>query len=358
MTSPSSARSACVALSSAALPGLLALCACDPQASTAYNGESLLRVRGSVELTLDREYDGALQPALAFRNSEQNAFYIMDVAVRGEFPASFTLDVYEPPPDEAFIVANPHFPDEPQAAIGYITAVTDDRPDMIRFGDMWPSVGASGCAPGPGTPPCEFTLWEQWCAGNDDECYVEETRCPYMDAPREECTVTSTGDPALKQDRWESFAGLSQNYIVLYLREPAAPRSWIASVLGARDGGLDAGYHLLAVAEPTDAQAREREACHEEAAIAATERYNEAHGTDFTWDDFEVEHCSGYFVCDTDGTCEGESLDCDYEAWGVIVAQVEVELGCRLSEIVVTPIADPAAERITVRIGDDIEPLE
>jgi hypothetical protein len=121
---------------------------CDSQASTAYRGEPLLTVVGSVEIALEST-EGELSPALAFLNREHAEVEIVDVDAQGEFPAVFTVQVYEPPPLGAFapILSGQG---TPTAALAFITAVTASHPEAIQFADYGEtSIHATSCDGGP-----------------------------------------------------------------------------------------------------------------------------------------------------------------------------------------------------------------
>src|SRR5687768_1001308 len=98
---------------SSLLLAAVVLAGCDRQVDSDYQGEPLLRIRGNVTIPLGLE-GGDLVPAIAFnavsskRRDQRcgNDFpydhvQIVDVGVTGDFPSNFTLDVFDPPPDEA-----------------------------------------------------------------------------------------------------------------------------------------------------------------------------------------------------------------------------------------------------------------
>lgn len=87
--------------------------ACDPQATTDYAGEPMAQVRGVMSSAVTEVPDG-LVPIIFWQGSSYGTQ--VDVVVR--FPSSFTLDLYQPPPDEALF----DFP------------AMSDRPDEIRLG--------------------------------------------------------------------------------------------------------------------------------------------------------------------------------------------------------------------------------
>jgi hypothetical protein len=362
---------------------------CDSQVAPGYRGEALLTISGSVEVDSDRER-GKLQPALAFYNSEAGEMRIVDVEVDGEFPSDFTLRVYDPPPAEAIVDT----PDRPASAVGFITAVTEDHPESVRFATVGSGTG-SGCALSfdengeiEDCGPTEST--EEWCTADYSECYRESRVCPSIDSAPEDCEILSSeGDPSLREDPWENFAGLSEFYRLVYVAEPVQDDPRVAEQLGF--GSLDAGYHLFEVRPLTEMQDAEAEACHEEAQELATERYNEAHDSDFSSGVLlsGIDCISGFAGGAPDVGAGGGSSDTPdgdegpqpfagdgetppqfddvpvcgeeppeeaYEEAQQLVLQARVELDCPVRYASVRLVEDPTNERISVRIGPDVSP--
>lgn len=337
---------------------LLWLAACGPQASTEYRGEPLLSMSGRVELALQGQDASALLPALAFID-QQERFHIVEVEVEGEFPAGFTLDVYEKPPGAAFTTASEHLPGEPQLAFGYITAVTPDHPEVIE-NPVQHGSGSLACADDVSCSVGTVTT-EDWCT-RDGECYRETTSCPPGGSLPEECEFTTEGDPALKRDMWDSFAGLSENYGVVYLRDPARPRSWTAQALGARDTGLAAGYHVIAIEPGSEERDLTSANCRQDAAELAAERYNERHGTAWSAEQLASDECGqDPMPCTPDGSfCGSDFLPCPPD----VIAEFErtrelilVDLDCPLTFVVLRPVEDLESERVSVRIDPDARPI-
>ena len=88
--------------------GALALVACSSQAATSYPGTALATLSGTVQTASTPTPTGAVDAALvwaklAFSPDEQliqSVTWVGESApVSGQFPASFTLNVYAPPPD-------------------------------------------------------------------------------------------------------------------------------------------------------------------------------------------------------------------------------------------------------------------
>lgn len=325
--------------------GLVAIgLGCDAQTGDQYRGEPLLTMSGSVQLALEVDNQDQLMPALAFRGQDGDSrMFVVDADVQGHFPAEFTLNVYEPPPEGAIQTLEAHYEQRPRVAIGYITAVTPETPRTFRYGTSESSFG-SGCAVDAegGTPPCPTT--HQWCNSDQTACYTEVVTCPASDSPPEDCTVVADGDPALKNDQFDELSGLSENYMVLWLEEPAPPRSWIAYAVGKRDEGLAQGYHLIELTEQDESP--EHDACIRRADSLAAERLNERLGTHYTGLELDEYCVNSAGDCDEDAT---------YAAYLRLRVEAEVELDCGPDDLLITHIDDPASERISVHIGDDLK---
>jgi len=344
---------------------------CDPQAGPAYRGQSLLSVAGSVEISGQHQDD--LIPALGFMNHGSGELHIVDVEVRGEFPSEFFLDVYVPPPEAVYVRGAEALPDEPQLAVGYIAAVTEDHPDTIRFASG-ASSGSAGAAVGVCDDQGDCTVTcpdggcrsgSEWCTGDGEQCYSEELLCPEPDSPPSDCMLTAMGDPALKLEVWEHFAGLSENYMVIYLVEPAPAGSWTAAVLGSAQG-LEAGYHLIKVRRLSAAEEEAGNACADQADAAAAAEFNAEHDTDYPLEFLQGPYACTAPRCDRDGqNCvvdplcsvpeeELEALASDFERLSLLH---NLEAGCPLSPVEMTPVEDPASEPVSVRIGANVQPL-
>jgi hypothetical protein len=91
---------------------VLALVACSSQAGTTYLGEPLATLSGTIQSESDSAPTGPMDAALVWAqvNFSPNAQFIQSVdwvgesaPVVGQFPASFTLNVYQPPPTSVLI---------------------------------------------------------------------------------------------------------------------------------------------------------------------------------------------------------------------------------------------------------------
>jgi hypothetical protein len=101
---------------------VVATAACDPQATTDYAGEPMAQVRGVMSSRVTDVPDG-LVPFISWEGLGGPA---VDVVVR--FPSSFTIDLYQPPHDEA---------------LSDLPAMSD-RPGEVRLGfgsiELWPAL--------------------------------------------------------------------------------------------------------------------------------------------------------------------------------------------------------------------------
>jgi hypothetical protein len=303
----------------------IGLCACGDQASTAYQGEPLFSMNGRVELNLTRQNADELQPALAFLGMESELRFL-DVSMSGEFPSDFTLDVFDRPPQDAFVLSEVLAAlDAPRMAVARFTVLPPDHPDVLWVEEISEGGGCLGPDCDPGNEwSAETTRWCTTRGEEADHCFAETVTCPSVDAA-DECEMTTAGDPSLRVEE------VSLNYLLMYV-DAAAPRGSVPAYLaGAREHGLSAGYHLLAVEQQTEAQIAEGELCENDAEHLALERYNTEHGTDITLDELR----------------ELEEAELDRLRW-----QAVADLDCHTNNEVWRYVADPAAERVNIRIGD------
>jgi hypothetical protein len=320
---------------------------CDAQAGEPYRGEPLLTMSGSVELALEVEDQEALIPTLAFRGDDDTV-HLVDADVEGEFPAEFTLNVYEPPPDASVYALDEEYGPGPRIGLGYIGAVTPDTPRTFNLSDN--QGGSSGCwhDESTGMQVCETT--QVWCTRDGSSCYTEITLCPDHENAPSQCTVTSEGDPSLKLGFGQRFAGLSENYIVLWLDAPAPPHSYIAYAVGERDRGLAQGYHLFSITDAAESDEREAEAdaCRDEADDLAVQRTNERFGTSYTEEEL-------FQLCDLVEDYESCMAGDIPAAFELAQNNARIELDCPNDDTIIRKIINPASERISVRIGPDLK---
>jgi hypothetical protein len=333
------------------LGAMALLCACDPQASTAYVGEPLLTMSGSVELS-SHKTEGTLRPALAFLNQSSGEIRIVDVEAEGEFPAGFTMHVYDPPPDSALdpIASNSA---DPPAAIAFITAVTASHPDTIEFAvNGETSVSPALCNGQPCSCPAEGCPRTQTrlCTNGGKACYTETVTCPRSDSPDQDCTTTYAGDASLKESPWKSFAGLSENYMIVYV--PAALHAGAATALAlGTTEALDKGYNLMSIRPVTHDEELEQENCAQSAATLALARFNQGHGT--SYDALQIMG----LTCASGTQCPPAASQAEIDAYSKLLGQVMNEQRCLATSFVSTRVDDPAHESISVRIGPGLEPF-
>ena len=255
--------------------GLLALAACGQQAGQEYEGEPLLRLRGQAvvsaltggqpiepalcffladlpkapQLDLDvlpadvratLTYDGQslIEPPMSL--GDRLATHILDVQSRGEFPAQFDVDVYQPPPAGA--LSAPLVAGEPRWAQGTVCAVTSDHA-AVTF------PFAHGGLGDPAMGRYDYAI----VSLDQPRFYYEHYDCPPGTLPQfasTECTKTTAGDASMafefpsEEFRTESVLGASKELELVYLDAPAPAGSYTAFMWGAAQG-LSAGYHLL-----------------------------------------------------------------------------------------------------------------
>jgi len=315
---------------------------CDSRAGEEYQGEPLMTISGSVVVNNDLA-PAELVPALAFyaASGTKTDLWIHDVSVTGEFPASFTLDVFEPPPAEALFA--PEDGVGPKVALGFIAAVSPDHPETVEI----PSGGGSAsCSPiTEGQPELGEICIEthEYCIDDQRQCYVETTQCDvrYEGETRiQDCRVIeASGDPELGRSLWKHFAGVSTRYMVVYLDGPAEPVGPLARAFPGRYS-LGAGYHLLEMRPFSPAELDANRACREQANADALALYNQEHGTAYA-----------------------DRLDIPEEIWDQVNEEIETtedelenERGCKSGSSAMTLIPPAAAHDLTIAIGPDVEP--
>lgn len=290
----------------AALSLLITASACDNQVDADYQGESMLRIQGSV--TIPQEFATTeLVPVIVFvavsdwqrANSERYGSdhqRILDVGVTGEFPANFTLDVFDPPPAQAILE---DFPGEPAYAMGFVSAVSPNHPDAItRAGGGF--VNAEGvlplelrtclftgacdasCVYSPGAcpPTCYQDVASSWPPSDPAICHLQVFECQYPEANVDNCVfISASGNPSVE------IAGYSRNVRILYYPEPVPADSLVSFMHGYRGAPISAGYHLQKL-NPSPVPPPDP-ACNGPVPWEmAVDSYNAAHGTNLTLEDF------------------------------------------------------------------------
>jgi hypothetical protein len=283
----------------------VALLGCDARAGEDYRGEVLLEMKGSLVLEAGKLAPDAV-PALVFENhSQPDSFLILDVDAHGKFPASFTIDVMSPPPAAAMEES----PGLPAYAVAYISAMAPDHEDVITYftgdnvydGKVWCN--------NPDNTDCYRSI--DVCNKRTHQCYHELARCtprPTMgvDAPR--CdddaideVLEQSGDASLAY-HFAKFAGLSTNYILLYLDSAAPAGSAHKYLLGwpdystfparifPNDEPLEAGYHLVHLRKSDDMERARGSECRDRIEQRYMSEYNEEHGTSYKlYEDLQME---------------------------------------------------------------------
>ncbi|HEX4338173.1 MAG TPA: hypothetical protein VH062_19830 [Polyangiaceae bacterium] len=271
---------------------------CGSQAGTGYEGESLLTISGKVKLA-DSDAPANLVPALAYVDLSGRPWklHVVDTAVQGEFPAHFTLDVFDPPPSE-LTTDNPT-PGVGRVAIARLTAVSPGHATTLEI----PNEGSfTTCETGTGEVACTEEVIR--CApdgsvheapgSTDGACWHAKFSCPHAthiaavgpegisNMSLGDCTSDGDpwGNPAYGKALWQNFAGLSQNYLIAYVAHPSAGIDYMLH----SSSPLAVGFHLVKVATLSDADVTASQDCESSAYDAAYATYDDAHGTSFTND--------------------------------------------------------------------------
>jgi hypothetical protein len=280
--------------------GALVFAGCAPQATTDYEGDAMFSLTGRVELTLEESDD--LIPALAFTSPGGFEVQFVEADVSGEFPASFQLELYAPPP--ASVVGGQEYeehPGDPPYSIGYVVAVTPDHLSTLYM---------AGQLLGGGEECGESTCDSEYTASTFDAAHsgTVTVTCPATHPGLDitdplSCELSGrSGDPMLVTvARDPMFAGAATNYVVAYLEAAAPAGGYLAHRLGAPEG-LSAGYHLLRTMpmifvgpnpDPALVEAETvKQACRDQAKADAVVSYNAVHGTHVTESSIVVTGCN------------------------------------------------------------------
>lgn len=317
---------------------------CDAQAPKDYEGEPLLSLQVSLDLT-DHETtpSGQLVPALAFHSNGR--LDIMDVDVTGSFPGNFKLEVRGLPPETALMKMFPT-EGEPSIARAYIAAADANHADFIKV--MWG--GSSGPGPGGCTEnACEIV--ETWCASAPNEpsasqdCFTETLAC---DREGENCTLTKEeGDREIKYGFEETFAGLSANYVIIYAPDGVEANSLTADTLGASEG-LSAGYHLFETHEPTSAEQARHLECVHRVNDAVIDEFNETFGSNY---ESITGFSTGCTLQDTAKKCAPTDLMDEFDA---IDARLGTAARCWTELNQHAPVENPEETDLSIVISGDL----
>ena len=335
------------------LPVLLAVSGCGSQASPEYRGDALLTLTGSVHLQEGSSNDRLL-PTLAFEGP-YGRWRVVETDVEGEFPASFTLRVFEPPPDEMMLDLRELGLDEPRLATAYITAARPDHETRFAIPNNV-SIYADCAGLGPCTrvrrDACSIDAErsENHDGFDPSYCYAEIRDCGYeidydeLEVSARECEVVETlGVEALAVRPEERFAGFAQRHRVVYFEGDVSADSFTARLLGL-PGGASRGYHVLEEHTRSDAEVAEAQMCLEAAQALGVERYLTAHP--------ELD-CERVPETDESGSyieCADPDTELDFAA---DVVQAQSELDCPpFGDRTFHPV-DTAAEPLDIDVGDE-----
>jgi hypothetical protein len=202
-----------------------------------------------------------------------------------------------PPPAEAMLAV----PGLPSFAIAHITALPRDHEDKISFPNAYIGGGETWCEK-PDNTDCYRRI--DTCIAGTEDCFRELARCtprkipdstgPWCDDDTIDQILEQSGDPSYWY-HWAKFAGLSMNYVVLYMdgNAPAGSgRKYIenateldrsqspARVFG-KDDPIKAGYYLIHMRALNEMDTAASEACFERIDRNYTSEYNRQHGTRF-----------------------------------------------------------------------------
>jgi hypothetical protein len=243
-----------------ALFALAAVPACGSQSGADYAGESLFTIQATVEVP--KAFVGKdLVPVMAFGSRDPSTTSgapqgepvaeIADFAVRGSFPSSFTLDVFDPPSEAAL-----HYneDDGQPYAIGYLAAMAPSHPSFMKV-----------------THPLGNRFVTRYCSLDESRCFDETRSCPNDDLYSDECTIDTAGDPDL------AFAGYSVNVILFYAPDLVPAESWLSFVWAGGEA-IAAGYHLYRRVE-NDWPEGDWSQCYTDNIQRGYEDYNAAYGT-------------------------------------------------------------------------------
>jgi hypothetical protein len=287
------------------LVGAVVILGCDARVGEDYRGEPLLSMSGKLVFENPRVPDG-LVPALAFVDATGPASWqFLDVDVRGEFPANFTLDVMLPPPAAAMraVAGVPSF------ALAIVSAVPADHGPALTLPAESDGAGSFSWCENSDNTDCYRTI--EQCVKGTDTCYRERARCKYVpiensDSSYEVCNeiLEQSGDPAIAFP-FASFAGVSASYVLLYVAGETPAGASREYLLDEWSGGgvpygafgknaVPAGYHLIQTREQTAQEQATNDACADTAERESYASFNAKHGTNYTpenefedWPDLE-----------------------------------------------------------------------
>jgi hypothetical protein len=116
---------------------LAAVPACSAQAEPDYRGEPLAVLRGAI-VTGERAAPGDVEAAVVWVSEpELDGWPIARVHVRGEFPAQFSVEVFDPPPEPAELPEMIQTDDARNPiAIGILAAIAPNSGDRVSYDEI------------------------------------------------------------------------------------------------------------------------------------------------------------------------------------------------------------------------------
>jgi hypothetical protein len=311
---------------------------CNAQVGDEYTGDVMFELRGHVVAPPDESDD--LVPALAFFTAGTPGgkddlgpaakVVLLDGKLEGVFPSDFRLKVAGPPPMA---------PDNLGVALGYVVLVPRDHvesfelPSTTSTGFSYPdaedeslviehreycsitgdcferdyscvkqpceliaeegdpehaeatvSFGSSACLPDVCYEQTASCNHEQSCSRQTYRCDVSAPGAEASNKQVSVCTKTAErGETSLKL--FEEYALVASNLAVIYatVDEPVG-----SSLLGLQ--GLKAGYNLIELtAAESDQAFLDYAGCRFDASVQALAEVNEANGTQYGYDDVELD---------------------------------------------------------------------
>lgn len=307
--------------------------------------QPLLGVHGTFEAS--DEAIAASQAALVFISPGRPALHIVDVDTEAAPPGGFDVRLWDPPPEDA--LAEFVGPDaEPNTiAVGYLAAVDADHPEYApRITQTFESkqYRCKDDDPEDCFCPSEGCIQsQQSCieAEGADSCYSQSWHCPELDSPREACEeFESKGDPNIAKQPWVSIRGVSQNYLVVYVKREATAWSFLAAGLGSHSA-LAAGYHLISVRSMSDEERSAAARCDAEAAEHAADAYNKKNGTSY-----DASYLASA-TCPLPGRC----LQDEFQKY---VIRAKHEDGCPLSDRILSVVIPRSGEALDVQLTQEL----
>jgi hypothetical protein len=321
--------------------GSAALLGCESLVSTDYLGESRLTLEVSVE-NGSRSGRDPLEPALAYIDGTSLRFSTVDW--RGEFPANFQVNVYNPPKGTWLTPLDPLLAYESGVAVQYLAAIPKRLVDTVV--ELNPTVSSEpptcwngSCDDLPGrrreAPACDSAA--------DPSC---QTGPAVVSACRDQECATEKVDESALPAALRPLVGFALGHVVLYVRERLPPKSWAALRLGAPDG-LDAGYHLAVLREPGAEELVASRICTHAAHEQARQAY-QATRAEALSEQALLCFTGSESSCDPGELPSGEAA----QVLAEMLAAAEVEQGCLELAADISPVRDPSDQTLTIRIGD------